>query len=513
MRGCARVLVIDDNPEDRILIERELRQSLPQFEIIEIRTLEELDEAVHHPFDAAITDYQLRFATGTEVFRQIRALHPDCPVIMFTASGSEEIAAEALKEGLADYITKTPRHYPRIPVALQNAIERARSRAERRQAMESLKEADRRKDEFLAMLAHELRNPLAPIRNAAELLSLMGIRDERVQRVIEVVRRQIGHITHLVDDLLDVSRITRGHIELSRELIELTSIINQAVETVEPQARERRQGIVLVSTAGPAYVLGDRVRLIQCITNLLANSVKYTDTGGQIRIQLQHDRDAAVIEVRDNGSGIAPELLPHVFELFVQGRRTPDRAAGGLGIGLSVAKRLVEMHGGNITAASDGLGRGAAFTIRLPLSSGPLRRLPEEPQVKPPPRRVLVVDDNRDAANTLQMLLQFEGHTVEVVYDSERVADRVAAFAPQVVLLDIGLPITDGYEVARRLRLSPAGEGLRLVALTGYGQPEDRARALASGFDDHLVKPVDVPALDRVLRDARGNTPTHGGRE
>jgi signal transduction histidine kinase len=404
-----RVLIIDDNPDDRMLIERELRQSLPQFELLEVRTLEELEQTLRLPFDAAITDYQLRFATGTEVFRKIRATHPDVPVIMFTASGSEEIAAEALKEGLADYITKTPRHYPRIPVALQNAIERARHRIESRQAQEALKEADRRKDEFLAMLAHELRNPLAPIRNATELLALMRINDARVQQVLEIVRRQVGQMTHLVDDLLDVSRITRGHIELAREPVELMSLVKEAVEVVEPLVRERGHRVKVVTTGRAAYVHGDRLRLVQCVTNLLVNAVKYTDPGGQIRVALEHEGDSATVAVTDDGSGIPPDLLPHVFDLFVQGRRTPDRAAGGLGIGLSVAKRLVEMHDGRITAQSDGVGRGATFTIRLPLSRTPVAALPEDSLVRSPPRRILVVDDNADAADTLARIIR-EGH-------------------------------------------------------------------------------------------------------
>lgn len=494
-----RVLIIDDNPDDRMLIERELRQSLPRFELLEVRTLEELERTLRLPFDAAITDYQLRFATGTEVFRKIRATHPDVPVIMFTASGSEEVAAEALKEGLADYITKTPRHYPRIPVALQNAMDRARDRIESRNAQEALKEADRRKDEFLAMLAHELRNPLAPIRNAAELLAMMRIDDARVHQVIEIVRRQVGRMTHLVDDLLDVSRITRGHIELAREPVELMSLVNEAVEVVEPLVGERGHTVTVVTSGGGAYVDGDRLRLVQCVTNLLVNAVKYTDPGGQIRVALEHQGDWATVAVADDGSGIPPDLLPHVFDLFVQGRRTPDRAAGGLGIGLSVAKRLVEMHGGRITAQSDGVGRGATFTMRLPLSRRRASALPEASRVRSPPRRILVVDDNADAANTLVLLLQFDGHTVEAVYDSKHVADHVATFAPEFVLLDIGLPGMDGYEVARRLRAGPDGGRLRLIALTGYGQPEDRARALEAGFNEHLVKPVDLASLERLL--------------
>jgi len=498
-----RVLIIDDNLDDRMLIERELRQSLPQYELLEVRTLAELEQTLLLPFAAAVTDYQLRFATGTEVFRKIRAMHPDVPVIMFTASGSEEVAAEALKEGLADYITKTPRHYPRIPMALQNALARARDRIESRKAQEALKEADRRKDEFLAMLAHELRNPLAPIRNATELLALMRIDDARVSQIIDIVRRQVGQMTHLVDDLLDVSRITRGHIELAREPVELVSLIAEAVEVVEPLARERGHTLTVVTTGGAAYVQGDRLRLVQCITNLLINSVKYTDPGGQIRVNLEHHGGTATVTVIDDGNGIPPDLLPHVFDLFVQGRRTPDRAAGGLGIGLSVAKRLVEMHGGRIVAQSDGAGRGATFTIRLPLSSVPAAASAEAAPVKSPPRRILVVDDNADAANTLVLLLQYEGHVVEAVYDSRHVAGRVAAFAPEFVLLDIGLPGMDGYEVARRLRSRPDGGNLRLVALTGYGQPEDRTRALQAGFNEHLVKPVDLPSLERLLAGAQ----------
>ena len=364
-----------------------------------------------------------------------------------------------------------------------------------------LEVADRQKNEFLAMLAHELRNPLAPIRNASELLTRIVSGNAQAQRVVNIVQRQVSHMSHLVDDLLDVSRITQRKIDLRKETVEVAEIIRQAVETVEPIIRERGHDLQIHSSYRNLHVHGDVSRLVQCVVNLLTNAAKYTEKGGHINITSREHSQAAVIEVADNGMGIAPDLLPSVFDLFVQSVRTLDRAQGGLGIGLSVVQRLIEMHGGTVSAESAGAGRGATFSIRLPLAAPPVSRGDDSKAVSVKPRRVLVVDDNADAADTLSMMLNLDGHETATAYTAPDALAQADSFRPDAILLDIGLPGADGYEVARRIREMPSGASIRLVALSGYGQPEDRARTQRDGFDAHLVKPVTPENIRRVLAD------------
>ena len=375
------------------------------------------------------------------------------------------------------------------------------------QARTALETADRQKDEFLAMLAHELRNPLAPIRNAMELLTRMIPGESRIQSALGMTKRQVAQLSRLVDDLLDVSRITQRRIELKRCTVELPSIIAHAVETVEPLLKEKQIAIsITTSSCHPLHVNGDPARLTQCVVNVLTNAAKYTDTGGTIRIQTSARNSVAVIEIADNGAGITPDLLPRIFDLFVQGDRTLDRSQGGLGIGLSVVKRLVEMHEGEVVARSAGLGQGSAFEIRLPLVERPSAEAAESGRLPPKPARLLIVDDNQDAADSLALLMELEGHQVSAVYTAQAALEQARTFMPSVVLLDIGLPEMDGYEVARRMRAMPELRGVKLVAVTGYGQPEDRRRTRDAGFDDHLTKPVDLSNVERTiagLSDAR----------
>jgi signal transduction histidine kinase/CheY-like chemotaxis protein len=367
-------------------------------------------------------------------------------------------------------------------------------------ARNALQDADRQKNEFLAMLAHELRNPLAPIQNATAVLASTTLCDARAQFSVGAIKRQVTQLTRLVDDLLDVSRITQGRIELKHEPLELGGIVSQALEVVESLLREKNHDVSVASDGPPIYVLGDNARLVQCVGNILTNSAKYTDSGGAIRIQLCADGLTAVLRISDNGVGISPELLPNIFELFVQSERTLDRSQGGLGVGLSVVKRLVEMHGGRVDARSEGIGRGACFEIHLPQSAPAAEPVVDRPQSRIECLRVLIVDDNVDAADTLAMLLELDGHTTRAVYTSQDVLHQAPTFAPDVVLLDIGLPGMNGYEVAEKLRAMPALTGvLRLIAVTGYGKSEDHQRTKSSGFDDHLVKPVDPATLTAAL--------------
>jgi signal transduction histidine kinase len=367
------------------------------------------------------------------------------------------------------------------------------------QTLAGEREEARRKDEFLAMLAHELRNPLAPIANASELL-LHAVQDGgRARIAIEMIRRQVLYLTRMVDDLLDVSRITQGRIQLQRVPVDIAHVIAQAIETVESFLREKRSRLSTTTSSYELYVEGDLSRLVQCVVNVLANAIKYTDTAGEIRVQTRPEGQLAVIEISDNGVGIAPQLLPRIFDLFVQGDRALDRAQGGLGIGLSVVKRLIEMHKGEVIAASPGIGLGATLQIRLPRIDRPQPQPSEAPEAETPPKRVLVVDDNADAAECVAMLLALQGHEARVALSGREALEAVEAFRPDIALLDLGLPNLDGYELATQLRAMPQLRGIRLVALTGYGRPEDRQRTQAVGFDDHLVKPVDLAALTRAL--------------
>lgn len=364
-------------------------------------------------------------------------------------------------------------------------------------ARKRLETADRQKNDFLAMLAHELRNPLAPIRNAGELLSRSLPESARAQALTGMLKRQVNVLVRLVDDLLDVSRITQGRIVLKRHPVLLAEIIAQAMETVEPLVQEKRHDISVVSYR-PLRVNGDATRLVQCVVNVLTNAAKYTQPRGVIRVETCEQNGEAVLTISDNGPGISADLLPHIFDLFVQSERTLDRSLGGLGIGLSLVKRLIEMHGGQVCARSPGPGAGSVFEIRLPLSQQEVEHA-QEGAIDMPRARILVVDDNADAADSLGSLLQLEGHTVAVTYNSLDALAKLSDFEPNIVLLDIGLPEIDGYEIARRIRASHDHGRVRLIALTGYGQSDDRERAKRSGFDDHLVKPVDFTALQRVL--------------
>jgi PAS domain S-box-containing protein len=370
----------------------------------------------------------------------------------------------------------------------------------RREAAESeLRLAVRQKDAFLAMLAHELRNPLAPIRHAGELLRRLLGDDSRAQALLAMITRQADQLTRLVDDLLDVARIAQNRIVLRKEPLEIGSLIEQALETVQSIISEKGHELRIEKPAAPLYVHGDRVRLMQSLSNVLHNAAKYTEPGGAIALLVTASDEHLQFEVRDNGIGIPAHLLPHVFDLFVQSDRGLDRSEGGLGIGLSIVKGLIQMHGGTIEAASDGASYGATFTLRLPRITPP-----ETSQQLPRPasalkRRVLVVDDNVDAADSLAMLLKLDGHEAEAAYSALTALEAVERLRPEIVLLDVGLPQIDGYQIARQLRASNCVPGIRLIALTGYGREEDRERARAAGFDDHLLKPADMDALQRLL--------------
>lgn len=434
----------------------------------------------------------------------------DVSIIVLTRTDLKSAATARLLESLMNVTVLDRPTSSRTLISAVNAAIRGRRRQYElrdqldalHRAEQALRDADRRKDEFLAMLAHELRNPLAPIRACSELLARVLPLDPSGQSAVAIVQRQVAHLARLVDDLLDVSRITQGRIQLQRRTLEMSSILAQAMESVEPLLRERRHRVIHVAHRQPVYVYGDAARLVQCVSNLLTNAAKYTDAGGELRLELREERGTAVVSVTDNGVGIPAELLPRIFELFVQSARSLDRSEGGLGIGLSVVQRLVQMHGGEVSAASGGPGLGSTFEIRLPVVAPPSQSA--IPSARPPvlPKRVLVVDDNVDAATSLTELLKLDGHTARAVHTGAEALQSFAGFRPEVILLDIGLPDTDGYQVAQRIRST--GSDVVLIALTGYGQIEDIERARLAGFDAHLVKPVDLRRLQSVIsgRDA-----------
>jgi signal transduction histidine kinase len=362
-------------------------------------------------------------------------------------------------------------------------------------------EADRRKDEFLAMLAHELRNPLSAINNAAQLLGKLETENE-LEWAKEAVLRQVKHLARLIDDLLDVSRISRGKIGLRKEPIDLSPVVTAAVEAVRPLVEERKHELS-ISLIGGLRLEADPLRLEQILVNLLTNAAKYTNAGGRISLKARREGDEVVLRVNDTGMGIAPDLMPRIFDLFAQGDRTMARSEGGLGIGLTLVQKLAEMHGGSVTAESDGPGKGSEFTVRLPALAELPARDPgspvELPRVARQGCRVLVVDDSIDNARGISRLLKLLGHDVREAHDGEAAIVVARAHGPEVVLLDIGLPGKDGYEVAKQLRTEGCCRDALIIAVSGYGQPEDLRRAKEAGFDHHLVKPVDYDALMTLL--------------
>ena len=379
--------------------------------------------------------------------------------------------------------------------------------ADLRDREEALREADRSKDEFLAVLAHEIRNPLAPIRTAVHLLRLKELPDTQRVKAREVIERQVEHLVRLIDDLLDVARITRGAITLQRERVDVSDVVARAVETNRPLIDARRHELIVELPEQPLMVDADMTRLSQVIGNLLNNAAKFTETGGRLVVRAEREGNEAVIRVRDNGMGISTHMLQKVFDLFTQADHALGRHTGGLGIGLALVRRLVDLHGGRVSAHSRGLGHGAEMMVRLPVDGQeqPLKPAPRDPDAvasSVPPARILIVDDNKDAADSLALLLELAGHTVATAYNGQEGIELALAFAPDVLLLDLGMPGLTGFEIARRIRQQPWGKDLNLIAVTGWGQEQDRRRTQEAGFNAHLTKPVAALELQKALGNA-----------
>ncbi|HEY3653633.1 MAG TPA: response regulator [Steroidobacteraceae bacterium] len=631
-----KILLIDDNPHDRLRLERELAVCFPSLAVKSVRSAKELDVALAAGgYDIAITDFELRWTNGTNVLRQLKASWPALPVIMFTASGTEEVAVEAMKEGLDDYITKKEKHFARVPYAVKASLERATHRRafettsislresearfrhmaetmpqilywtdvdgnvqytndrwrsytgfaghspdvldriippedremvftrwtecrvagtsfeaefrmrrksdgtlrwfltralpvrgedqelqgwigtmtdihDQKSAAEESKNADRRKDKFLATLAHELRNPLASIFNAVRFMRLQNTIDPDLQNARDIIDRQAQHLVRLVDDLLDVSRLTLDKVVLHKERVSLKNVISTALDATRPVQEAMHHRLTLSGESEPIYVHADITRLCQVFTNLLNNAIKYTPSGGCISVRVAREDGNALIIFSDDGIGIPPDMLTHIFDLFTQINRA-DGSNDGLGIGLTLARQLIEMHDGTLTAHSNGTGQGSEFTVRIPIheatafsvSSSALNEQAGDGRLLG--RRVLVVDDNRDAADSLAMLLGLWGCDVCKAYDGLQAIETAQRFLPEAILLDIGMPDIDGHEICRRIRHEGWAKGIFIIALTGWGQEADRQRTKETGFDAHLVKPIQSDSVAEMLANLMGS--------
>jgi signal transduction histidine kinase len=536
----ARILIVDDNADMRDYMTRLLRDRWSVTAVAD--GLEAVEELRREPFDLVVSDVMMPRLDGFGLLGAIKSdpSFTETPVILLSARAGEESRIEGLGAGADDYIEKPFSAAQLVAqVSAQLTIQRARREARRerdrllareQEAKREALAASRTKDEFLAMLSHELRNPLAPIVSAIRLLRLSGAPSP----ALDILERQTGHLTRLVDDLLDVSRITRRKIELRRRRIELSEAVDKAVEIVHPLLEERSHEVDLREVLRHGLAVdADPDRLAQIISNLLSNAAKYSDAGSTITVRAARVGDRVSLSMKDEGVGIAPDMMGRVFELFAQHPQAIERSEGGLGLGLAIVRHLTELHGGTVSVRSDGPGKGSEFIVELPAASGvampaePVEPVPDaaEPATGEPEaadgrlgssprvagRRVLVVDDNRDAAVSLGLLLKHLGHVVEVAFDGASCVSKAAEFRPEVAFIDIGLPGIDGYEVARQLRQghgAGAGSGsgserpMLLVAVTGYGLPADRERSASAGFDHHLVKPADIAGLERLLAQA-----------
>ena len=532
------ILIVDDEPRNLAVLESILDN--PGYRLVRATSGEEaLLALMAHEFALLVLDVQMPDMSGFELAQMVKERRKTArvPIIFLTAFYHEDQhIVEGYGTGAVDFL-----HKPVNPPVLRSKVavfaelhrsgrelERANRRlvelnasldrrveertAELQQSEARLREADRRKDEFLATLAHELRNPLAPVRNAIHFLKLRGPGTTDVQWASDIIDRQVGLMARLIDELMDVSRISRGRIELRRERVLLDDVLDDAVETIQPQIDGAGHKLSVLHPAVQLPVDGDPARLAQVFMNLLSNAAKYTDPGGQLEVRLVRDGAHAVVSVRDDGIGIAPQRLESVFEMFSQEEPALARSRGGLGIGLSITRKLVELHGGTVTAASDGPGKGSVFTVRLPLAEVAAEPQPQPSQgATPQPAgslRILVADDNTDAAETMTILLESLGHAVRQVHDGEQAIAAAAEFDPELVLLDIGMPRVNGYDACRGIRAQEGGAARTLVAVTGWGQPQDLERAREAGFDRHLVKPVDIEQLLQLIASRlEGSTP------
>ena len=496
-------LVVNDDEATRYVMSKTLTAA--GYQVAEAETGQEGLARAREGADVIVLDVKLPDIDGFEVCRRLKA-DPATAFIPVLQTSAAFITAESRAQGLdsgADGYLVQPFEAIELVATLAALLRARRAEAELRAHAVALAEADRRKDEFLAMLAHELRNPLSAIGAALAVQEALARGDETSLRIQETLTRQTRHLARLVDDLLDVSRITHGKIELRRGVVDLVELTRRALAAAEPLLESRGTRLEVTLPSAPLPVDADVLRIEQVIVNLLGNAAKFSPPGAAVEVTLASEDlpPTAVWRVRDHGIGIAPAMLESIFDMFVQVDQSAARSRGGLGIGLTMVKKLVELHGGTVAAHSEGEGRGATFTIRLPLAAA--ASAGETAVVPPPaasrPRRVLLIEDNVDITDFIRIQLEIWGHEVSVAHDGPSGLEAALLLRPDLALVDVGLPGMDGYELAQRIRVEPAGTGIRLVAMTGYGRPEDRTRALAAGFDAHLVKPVDPRQLQDLL--------------
>ena len=551
------ILIVDDEPKNLTVLETILDD--PGYRLIRAASGQDaLLALMAEEFAVLVLDVRMPGMTGFELAQIIKERKKTArvPIIFLTAYYNEDQhILEGYGSGAVDYLHKPVntavlrskvaifaelyRKGRALQVAnlalLEEVAERRKAQAllselnesldqrvtERTNALQAsearLRDANRRKDEFLATLAHELRNPLAPVRNAVQLLRLKGLATPELQWTTEMIERQVRAMSRLIDDLMDVSRINQGRIELRREWVEAKTILEDAVESARPLIDECGHRLVLALPDQSLLLNADRTRLTQAFMNLLNNAAKYMDRGGSIGVDVQRSENDVVVIIRDTGIGIASDRLEGVFELFSQVETALSRSRGGLGIGLSLTRQLVEMHGGQVVARSEGLGQGSEFEVRMPLASDHRMQQPvhsekdiEGSRIPDSGLRILVADDNRDAAATLAALLELLGHSVRQAHDGEAAVRAAAEFDPQVVVLDIGMPKLNGYEACRQIRAQPGGAARTMIACTGWGQADDRRKSQEASFDQHLVKPVDpallVDLLDAVVARSRSSS-------
>jgi signal transduction histidine kinase len=502
-----RILLVEDEPGyarllREVLLDVEGERCVP----VCVDTLEAaLDRLNAEKFELILLDLGLPDADGTEALARVSERAPETPIVVLSALNDLDVAIESMRLGAQEYLVKGQAEYLLLPRAMRYAVERKRLQERVVAARAEAERANAVKDDFLAMLGHELRNPLAPIVTVLNVLERKGHAD--IQEELTILRRQVSHVILLVDDLLDVARIAQGKVELHRTTLDVADVVGAGLETAAPFLQERRHHVEVTVPRGRWFVQGDHARLAQVVANLLTNAAKYTDPGGHVRVAAHAAGEFVELEVMDDGIGMDRELLGQVFEVFVQGMRTLDRSAGGLGIGLSIVRSLVDLHGGSVSARSDGPGKGSQFTVRLPLHSAAVEERNAQRTTPPVDQataalRVLIVDDNADGADMLGLGLRTLGHATRVAYDGPTALAVAQEFRPQVALLDIGLPLMDGFELARRMRAELGSESPVLIAVTGYGQDADRERTRLAGFAHHLVKPLELDALGALVGSA-----------